>query len=404
MPISDGSGVADPEKIDTSVLAGLRVVDLSRILAGPYCTQLLADYGAEVVKVESPSGDDSRSFGPPFIRAKLSTYYAGVNRGKRNIVLDLEKPAARGVLLRLLSNADVVIENFKSDAMSRWGLDYDSVIATKFPRLIYCRITGFGVGGPLTGLPGYDAIAQAYSGLMSVNGEPDRDPLRIGVPIADLVTGIYAFSGILLALQARNRDGRGQLVDCSLLNSALTLLHPHAASWLETGIVPRRAGRGHPNIAPYDTFKTANGSIFIAAANDRQFAALVAILGKPDMARDLRFLHNSNRVVNIAELRTLLDRLIASEDTAILAAKLREREVPAAVIQTIADALNSEQVACQDMVVSMDGYRGIGVPIKLGRSPGTIRRPPGDPNADGKQILLELGYSEQEIAQLDGIG
>jgi crotonobetainyl-CoA:carnitine CoA-transferase CaiB-like acyl-CoA transferase len=398
MPISDGSSMSD-----ASALAGLRVVDLSRILAGPYCTQLLADYGAEVVKVESPNGDDSRSFGPPFVRENLSAYYAGVNRGKRNIVLDLEKPGARGVLLRLLANADVVVENFRVGVMSRWGLDYDSVLAVRFPRLIYCRITGFGVGGPLDGVPGYDAVAQAYSGLMSVNGEPDRDPLRVGVPVADLVTGIYAFSGILLALQARGRDGRGQLVDCSLLNSALTLLHPHSASWFETGAVPRRTSVAHPNIAPYETFRTATGSIFIAAANDRQFAALVDILGKPDMASDPRFLQNSDRVVNIAELRRLLSQLLAREDITRLAANLRERGIPAAPIQTIADALNSEQVAHQNMVVSMDQYRGIGVPIKLGRSPAAIRRPPGDSNSDGQQILLELGYSEEEISELDGV-
>jgi len=379
---------------DASALAGLRVVDLSRILAGPFCTQMLADHGADVIKIEPPSGDDSRTFGPPFVREKLSTYYAGLNRGKRNIVLDLDMPTARDVLLRLLGGADVVVENFRLGAMARWGLDYDTVIAPRFPQLVYCRITGFGVGGPLGGLPGYDAIAQAYSGLMSINGEPDREPLRVGVPVADLVTGIYAFSGILLALQARLRDGRGQLVDCSLLNSALTLLHPHAASWLLAGMVPQRTGTAHPNIAPYETFGTATGSIFIAAANDRQFAALVDVLGQPNMASDPRFLRNSDRVMNMAELRGLLGGLLAGEDAQRLAENLRKRGIPATPIQTIADALNSEQVADQEMVVSIGEYRGIGVPIKMGRTPAIARRPPGDPNADGREILLELGYSE----------
>jgi crotonobetainyl-CoA:carnitine CoA-transferase CaiB-like acyl-CoA transferase len=239
---------------------------------------------------------------------------------------------------------------------------------------------------------------------MSVNGEPDRDPLRVGVPVADLVTGIYAFSGILLALQARLRDGRGQLVDCSLLNSALTLLHPHTSTWLETGVVPRRTGTAHPNIAPYETFRTATGSIFIAAANDRQFAALVDVLGQPGMASDPRFLRNSDRVLNMAALRGLLGELIAREDTASLAENLRQRRIPSSPIQTIADALNSEQVVRQDMVVSIGQYRGIGVPIKMGRTPAVARRPPGDPNADGREILAELGYSEQEIEQLDGVG
>jgi crotonobetainyl-CoA:carnitine CoA-transferase CaiB-like acyl-CoA transferase len=286
-------------------LAGIRVLDLSRVLAGPYCGQMLADHGADVVKVESPAGDDTRSWGPPFLDDGTSAYYANLNRDKRNLVLDLSRPAGREILARLLADADVLLENFKAGTLEKWGFDR-AHMEEHHPRLVHCRITGFGVDGPLGGLPGYDAILQAYSGLMSVNGEAGGPALRVGVPVVDMVTGILAFSGVLLALRERDRSGLGQLVDLTLLDTAISLLHPHSASWLADGTIGGRTGSAHPTIAPYETFTAADGPFFVSAGNDRQFAGLVDALGEPALAADARFVTNPDRVRNVAELRAVL--------------------------------------------------------------------------------------------------
>lgn len=387
-------------RLASGALRGLRVLDLSRVLAGPYCAQMLGDHGAEVIKVESPAGDDTRLWGPPYLPDGKSAYYTGINRNKANLCLDLSSTEGQRVLWRLLERADVLIENFKSGTMARWGLDYEEVLAQHLPRLIYCRITGYGVDGPLGGLPGYDAVLQAYGGLMSVNGEADQDPVRVGVPLVDMVTGMLSFSGVLLALQERNRTGLGQLVDCTLLDSALSLLHPHSAAWLADEKLPRRTGSAHPTIAPYDTFHTRSGQFFVSAANDRQFAALTKVLGRPDLAEDGRFVSNSDRVVNVTALRSVLAELISAWEPEALGRELLAVGVPASPVNNVAQALNSPQAMHREMIVTSGEYRGVGIPLKLERSPGSVRMAPVEQGADTRDVLYEAGYSADEVARL----
>jgi crotonobetainyl-CoA:carnitine CoA-transferase CaiB-like acyl-CoA transferase len=384
-------------------LDGLRVLDLSRVLAGPYCTQLLADHGADVIKVEAPSGDETRSWGPPFVRPGTSAYFTGMNRNKSAIALDLAAPQGRQVLERLLADADVLVENFKAGTLARWGWP-DALLAERFPALVCCRITGFGTDGPMGGAPGYDAVAQAYSGLMSINGEPDGPPLRIGVPVVDMVTGVLAFSGILLALQERERSGRGQLVDCSLLDTAVSLLHPHAASWFAGGAVPQRSGSAHPTVAPYETFPTEDGPLFVGIGNDRQFRLLAEVLGRPDLAEAPEFATNADRITHLDRLRPLLAAAIAGWDRQALADALLARGVPAAAVHDIPTALQSPQVRHRAMTVELDGYRGLGIPIKLDRTPGAVRSAPRDLGADTAEVLGRHGFGPAEIEALAEAG
>jgi crotonobetainyl-CoA:carnitine CoA-transferase CaiB-like acyl-CoA transferase len=394
------AGPGTSPRVDESAsLAGLQVLDLSRVLAGPYCTQMLGDHGAEVVKVESPAGDDTRLWGPPYYPDGRSAYYTGINRNKANLCLDLSSAEGQQVLWRLLEKTDVVVENFKAGTMARWGLDYTS-LADRFPRLIYCQITGYGVTGPLGGLPGYDAVLQAYGGLMSVNGEAAGDPLRVGVPLVDMVTGMLSFAGVLLALQERQRSGRGQLVDCTLLDSALSLLHPHSAAWLADGQLPRRTGSAHPTIAPYDTFHTKQGLFFVSAANDRQFAALVKVLGHPELATEGRFSSNTNRVINVADLREVLASLISEWEPEDLGRELLAVGVAASPVHDVAQALTSAQAVHRQMVVSTGDYTGVGIPIKLSRSPGSVRSEPVHKGADTLTVLERAGYAEEDITRL----
>ncbi|GAA1954721.1 CoA transferase [Amycolatopsis minnesotensis] len=385
--------------IPTGSLRGVRVLDLSRVLAGPLCTQLLADHGAEVIKVEPPAGDETRTWGPPFVTETMSAYNAGLNRNKTNLCLDLRTREGQQVLDRLLREADVVVENFKAGTLAGWGLP-DRTLAERFPRLIHCRVTGFGVDGPMGGMPGYDAVLQAYSGLMSVNGEPSGPPLRVGVPIVDMVTGIYAFSGVLLALHDRHATGRGQLVDCTLLDTAISLLHPHSPTWLTAGTIPRRTGSAHPAIAPYDTFDARDGLIFIGAGNDRQFRQLGEVLELPGIAGDARFATNADRVRNVAALRPLLAARIGALARHELGRALLDRGVPATPVHDVGEALTDPQVRHREMVVELDGYRGTGIPIKLSRTAGTVRSAPREQGADTARVLASLGYTDDQITAL----
>ncbi|MEU6265230.1 CaiB/BaiF CoA transferase family protein [Saccharopolyspora shandongensis] len=380
-------------------LRGVRVLDLSRILAGPLCSQMLADHGAEVIKVEPPAGDDTRTWGPPFVSETMSAYHTGINRNKNNICLDFASPGGQQVLDELLRDADVVVENFKAGTLAKWGFS-DESIAGRYPRLIHCRITGFGIDGPMGGMPGYDAILQAYGGLMSINGEPSGPPLRVGVPIVDMVTGIYAFSGVLLALHDRHTTGRGQLVDCTLLDTAISLLHPHSPGWLVSGKLPRRTGSAHPSIAPYDTFEAEDGQIFIGVGNDRQFRHFAELLGIPEIADEARFATNADRVRNVAELRPLIIERIAAHRRHDLARKLLDRGVPATPVHDVGEALTDPQVLHRNMVVERDGYQGTGIPIKLSRTPGEVRTAPREKGADTRRILASLGYAEDRIEEL----
>lgn len=364
-------------------LDGITVVDLSRVLGGPYCTQILADHGAEVIKVEPPQGDETRHWGPPFIDEGVSWYFAGVNRNKESITLDLRSDAGQVALFELLENADVLVDNFKAGTLTSWGLDPDDVIAERFPRLIHCSVTGFGADGPLGGLPGYDAVVQAMAGLMSVNGTPDSGPTRIGMPVVDMVTGYNAVTGILLALHERERSGRGQRIDATLYDSALSVMHPHLPNYFGTGEVADRLGNDHPNVAPYSTFATGEGDIFIAGGNDRQFARLCEVIGAPELADDPRFSTNADRLAHRAELRAGLETAMAAFNADELGPALMDAGVPAGPILDVAEVAAAPHTAHRQMIVEMDGgYRGVASPIKLSRTPAEYHTPPPVQGAD----------------------
>jgi len=364
-----------PAAVSDGALAGVRVIDLSRVLSGPYSTQILADHGADVIKIEPPAGDETRTWGPPFI-GQVAAYYEGVNRNKRGLCLDLSQPHGREALLRLLDGADVLVENFKSGTMERWGLGFD-VLGQRFPGLIHCRISGFGADGPLGGMPGYDAALQAMSGIMSVNGEAAGEPTRVGVPIVDLVTGLNATIGMLLALHERQRSGRGQFVDIALFDCALSILHPHTANYFAAGKTPARTGNAHPNITPYDVFPTAGASIFLAVGNDGQFRKLCAQLDAPQLAEDPRYATNSARCTHRQALRQQLCDLLSSHDGEPLAERLIRAGVPCSSVLNIPQALRHPHTAHRAMIIDTDGYTGIASPVKLSRTPARYRqRPP----------------------------
>lgn len=384
-------------------LDGLKVLDLSRVLAGPYCAQMLADHGADVIKVEPPAGDETRGWGPPFVAPDTSANYHNLNRAKKNIVVDLSAPEGRDILDALLRDTDVLVENFKVGTLAKWGYA-DEELRRRHPALIHCRITGFGTEGPLGGQPGYDAVLQAYGGLMSVNGEQDGPPLRVGVPVVDQVTGVLAFSGILLALHERHRSGLGQLVDCTLLDTAVSLLHPHSASWLADGTVPRRTGSAHPTIAPYDSFAAADGPVFVAVGNDRQFGALADVLGLPGLVDDPRFRTNADRVRHQRELRAELEEAIAARPRAELTALLTARGIPAAPVHDVAEALTSPQVRHRGLVVEDGDYRGLASPVSLSRTPARIRTEVRAAGADTREVLAACGLDDEAIDGAVGRG
>lgn len=359
-------------------LQGLRVVDLSRVLAGPYCTQILADHGADVLKVEPPVGDETRGWGPPFDAQGTAAYFHGLNRNKRGCTMDLTQPEQREALMGLLAGADVLVENFKTGTMEKWGLGYE-VLSQRFPRLVYARITGFGADGPMGGLPGYDAAIQALSGIMSVNGEPDArggEPLRVGLPVVDMVTGLNAALGISFALMERQRSGRGQYLEVALYDAGISLLHPHAANHLMDGRLPGRSGNAHPNITPYDTFATATEKIFLAVGNDKQFATLCRVIGAADLPQDERFHSNSQRNRNRDALKQRLEAALAGHACKPLADQLVREGVPCAPIQDVATALADPHTQHRGMVVEIGAYRGVASPIKLGRTPASYRMAP----------------------------
>ncbi|HYB54566.1 MAG TPA: CoA transferase [Alphaproteobacteria bacterium] len=391
-------------KTTMGALSGLKVIDLTRVLGGPYCTQILGDHGADVIKLEPPAGDETRGWGPPF-KDDTASYFIGVNRNKRGIVLDLNRPEGRRVLLALLEGADVLVENFKTGTMERWGLGYAATLAERFPRLIHCRVSGFGADGPLGGRPGYDAVIQAMAGLMSINGEADRAALRLGTPIVDLGTGLYAAVGILMALAERERSGRGQFVEVALYDSALALLHPHAANFFLSGKTPQRTGNAHPNIAPYDAFATRTKAIFLAVGNDRQFARVAAALGRPELALEPRFRTNKERTANRAALRAELEAALANLDGEALAEQLLAEGVPCGSVRDVPDALGHPHTRHREMVIEAEGYRGTGMPVKLSRTPGCLRRLPPALGEASRSVLAEAGFSGEAIERLiaDGV-
>ncbi len=360
----------------TSALHGLKVIDLSRVLGGPYCTQILADHGADVLKIEPPQGDETRGWGPPFDADGTASYFLGLNRNKRGTTMDLNDPVQRAALLALLVDADVLVENFKTGSMEKWGLGFDSLHA-RFPRLVHCRVSGFGADGPMGGLPGYDAAIQALTGIMSVNGEAGGEPLRMGLPVVDVVTGLNAVIGIMFALNERARSGLGQFVEAALFDCGISLLHPHAANYFLHGRNPVRSGNAHPNICPYDTFATGTEPIFLAVGNDKQFASLCKHLGDASIAVDPRFANNGQRNDNRVALKALLESKLSSHEGKALADALVRAGVPCAAIQNIDQALTDPHTVHREMVVSIGKhYQGVGSPIKLSRTPATYRLAP----------------------------
>lgn len=362
-------------------LTGMRVLDLSRVLAGPLCAQMLADHGAEVIKVESPSGDETRKLGPPFTSTGESAYFAALNRGKRSVRLDLNDADHRDVLLGLIASTDLLIENFLPGTMERWGLGYEQ-IADSNPGLIYCSVTGFGEDGPLGGLPGYDAILQAMSGLMSLTGNEDSGPLKVGVPVVDILTAHNAVIGVLLARVEQLRSGKGQRVEVSLYDSGLSMLVPQASNWLHSGTEPRQMGNGHPNIYPYDLFRVSDGSIYIGILNDSQFGRFCKELGVPTLATDERFKSNPQRMAHRQALRSEIERAVGGFSSQALCAQLMKAGVPAAPVLSVSEALSHPHTAHRGMVVRDGDYRGLGVPVKLSRTPGQPGAPPSDMGAE----------------------
>lgn len=385
-------------------LDGLRVIDLSRVLAGPLCTQMLADHGADVIKIEPPAGDETRTLGPPFDRHGDAAYFTSVNRGKRALTLDLSRPEGRNALLALLDDADVLVENFIPGTMARWGLDYDSVLRPRFPGLVCCSISGFGNDGPLGGLPGYDAILQAMCGLMSINGEPDSGPTRIGIPLVDHLTGHIAFGAILLALFHRQVSGRGQQVEATLFDSALSLLVPHAANWMLSAQAPGLLGSAHPNIAPYDRFACRDGLVFIGILNDRQFARFCRHIDLAGLPGDERFNSNAQRLGHRDALRALLEPALAGHDRAPLCQQLMALGVPAGPVNSVPEAFALAHTAHRAMRVDRDGYHGMGLPARLGLTPGRPGRNPPQRQQHVDAVLGEAGFSAGQIATLRELG
>jgi crotonobetainyl-CoA:carnitine CoA-transferase CaiB-like acyl-CoA transferase len=386
-------------ELTRGAMTGLRVVDLSRVLAGPLCTQMLADHGADVVKIEPPAGDETRGLGPPFDAAGQAAYFGAVNRGKRGMALDLSRSEGRAVLEVLLKDADVLVENFLPGTMERWGLGYE-ILSTRFPRLIYCAISGFGADGPLGGLPGYDAVLQAMCGLMSINGTQDSGATRVGVPIVDYVTGYNALVGVLLALAARERTGIGQYVEVTLFDTGLSLLVPHAANWLCSGDVPGRLGSAHPNIAPYDKFAASDGEIFLGILNDGQFRRFCQKVERSDLLDDPRFRTNADRLKHVAALRTELERTLAGFKSDDLCRELMRSGVPAGPVNNVAQAFAQPHVAHRDMLVESEGHRAPGIPVKLAQTPGSVARRPPRFGEHAREILTEAGFDR---AAIDGL-
>lgn len=402
--MDDNAAIETGAKVSPGALAGLRVVDLTRVLGGPYCTMVLSDHGAEVIKLEPPQGDEVRDWGPPFNADGDASYFVGVNRNKRSVGLDLSKPAGREVLMRLLEGADVLIENFKPGSMEKWGLGYEQVLSKKFPRLIHCRVSGFGGEGPLGGFPGYDAVLQAMVGLMSINGTETSGPTRLGNPIVDIATGLFSTIAILMALHEREKSGRGQYCDMTLHDCGMALLHPHAANYFLSGKRPKATGNPHPNLAPYSKFKTKTCEIFVAAGNDPAFRKFCEFLGIPELAKDERFATNGQRVINRDALTEVLNARFASEDGHELTRRMLAAGLPAGPVLHVDEAMSAEHTAFRNMVAQIGDFRALNTPIKLSRTPGGARSQPPRFNQHGREVLLARGFTDDEIAALENEG
>ncbi|PIQ52312.1 MAG: CoA transferase [Comamonadaceae bacterium CG12_big_fil_rev_8_21_14_0_65_59_15] len=427
-----------------AALSHLKVLDLSRVLAGPWATQMLADLGADVIKVERPgAGDDTRSWGPPFLQdadgnnTDQATYFTACNRNKRAITLDIAQPEGQALIKQLAVQSDVLVENFKVGGLKAYGLDFESLKAIN-PRLIYCSVTGFGHSGPYAERAGYDLMMQAMSGLMSITGhadsQPGGGPLRMGVALIDVLTGLYACSAILAAVEARHHTGCGQHIDMALLDVAMAALANQAAGYLNTGKVPQRQGNTHPSLAPYQTLATLDGQMLLAVGNNGQFARLCAALGQSGWAADARFASNTLRVQHRAELAALLEGVTCSQPTAHWVTLLEDKAVPCGPINDLAQAFAEPQVAARELVVTQTSYqpnrdaapvgqmqtvtrfeanqtkvqpatvstvvRTVASPLRLQSTPPVLRRAPPTLGEHTDEVLAELGLDAQQMAGL----
>jgi crotonobetainyl-CoA:carnitine CoA-transferase CaiB-like acyl-CoA transferase len=373
-------------------LAGLLVADFSRILAGPYATMLLADLGAEVVKVEAPGGDDTRSWQPP-VRDGISTYYLAVNRNKRSIALDLKDEKDLAAAQELARRADVLLENFKPGGLARFGLDYDSVAATN-PRIIYGSISGFGSGPKGAALPGYDLIVQAISGLMSLTGDPDGEPFRAGISVFDVMAGMHATIGVLSALNARHDTGRGQHVEVNLLSSALSGLVNQSSAYVAGGVVPLRMGNSHPSLFPYEPLPCSDGDLIITAGNNGQFSRLTEVLGVPELADDPRFDQNEKRTANRDELRPLLVERLRTKTRMDWFRDITAAGVPCGPINTIDGGVAFAEDIGLDPVVTIDSIPTVRNPITFSETPAEYRLPPPDLDEHGAELRRWLTNEE----------
>ncbi|MFN4036592.1 CaiB/BaiF CoA transferase family protein [Comamonas aquatica] len=411
-----------PTTATPGALSGIKVLDLSRVLAGPWATQMLADLGADVIKVERPiAGDDTRHWGPPFLKddagqvTREASYFTACNRNKRSITVDMAHPEGQALLRQMAAEADVVVENFKVGGLQQYGLDYDSLKALN-PGLIYCSITGFGQDGPYAERAGYDLMVQAMCGLMSItghaDGEPGGGPLKVGVAVIDVFTGLYASNAILAALNARDNarhgTGQGQYIDMALLDVGMAVLANQAAGFLATGQAPGRAGNIHPSLAPYQDFPSRDGNVLLAIGNDGQFARFCEACGHPDWAQDARFATNTARVQHRAELLERLLPVMRTRTTAEWIALLEDKAVPCGPINTVAQAFDDPQVRHRGIARTLPRQSGDGIaqvatvanPMRLSATPVSYRRAPPSLGQHTQEVLHELGLSEDRIRAL----
>jgi crotonobetainyl-CoA:carnitine CoA-transferase CaiB-like acyl-CoA transferase len=385
-------------------LSGIRVLDLSRILAGPFCTMNLGDMGAEIIKIEQPGkGDDTRSWGPPFAGSEAA-YFLGINRNKKSVTLNLKSEEGIKILKKLLKNSDVLIENFKFGTMDNYGIT-DEWREKEAPQLVHCQITGYGGRGPRGKRPGYDFLLQAESGLMSITGEENGDPMKVGVALVDVCTGMNATIAILGALNSRNISGKGQKVETSLYTTSISMLVNVAANHLVSGKPARRFGNGHPNIVPYRTFDAIDGSIAIAVGNDMQFAKFASCLGRDDWAKDKRFIKNADRVINRSLIDKEIQDVIGTKKVEEWLEKLLSSNIPASAVNSVESALSDEQTTANDMVVSVNHSEAgvlkmLGVPYRFSDTPATINKAPPLLGEDNREILHSIGYDNDQIDSL----